>query len=375
MELSQIQAIAERVKSAKDEGLNEANTKTSLVLPFLSALGYDVFDHTEVALEYTADWGTKKGEKVDIAILKNNEPIILIECKALGEKLDEGKCAQLFRYFSILPAHIGILTNGQQYLFFSDIEKQNIMDAKPFMEIDILQFNERNLSELNKLTKQSWDLDGVLSTAETLKYVLAIKSIIAEELSDPSELSIKYYASLCYSGKMTQKVINIFKPIVKRAINEHISDLISKRLDSLRLVTEDDNSFEAVQEKQEKPDLHHLPVETQDYGNGIVTYNTEVWAYVIVRTLLRNIIEPSRITMRDQKSYCSILLDNNNRKPICRLFNFQHFDWGMENIGKNAYILILTESNDKGEKHYLQYVDDIYPLADLLEKAVKRFEN
>ena len=78
--------------------------------------------------------------------------------------------------------------------------------------------------------------------------------------------------------------------------------------------------------------------------------------------------------MRDQKSYCSILLDDNNRKPICRLFNFDHFDWGMDNIGKNAYILILTESNEKGERHNLQYVDDIYPLTEPLVKAVMRHE-
>lgn len=119
---------------------------------------------------------------------------------------------------------------------------------------------------------------------------------------------------------------------------------------------------------------HNLPVEPETGKDGIVTHNTEVWALVAIRTLLRDVVSPSRIVMRDQKSYCSILLDDNNRKPICRLFNFDHFDWGMDNIGKNAYILILTESNEKGERHNLQYVDDIYPLTEPLVKAVMRHE-
>lgn len=48
-------------------------------MPFISALGYDVFNPTEVIPEFTADVGTKKGEKVDYAIKKDDKIIILIE--------------------------------------------------------------------------------------------------------------------------------------------------------------------------------------------------------------------------------------------------------------------------------------------------------
>ncbi len=370
MELSQIQALAERVRESLKEGLNEANTKTSLVMPFLNALGYDVFNHKEVALEYTSEWGTKKGEKVDIAILREGEPIILIECKALGDPLDTGKCSQLFRYFATLSAHIGILTNGQRYLFFSDIEKANIMDAKPYMEIDLLNFNERNLADLKKLSKQAWDLDGVLSSAETLKFILAIKPLIAKDFSEPSPSIVKHYASQCYDGKITSRVVDAFSPVVKMAFSEYLSDLIAKRLDTAKQAEEAQKLEDTI-----VGTAHNLPVEPDTGKDGIITYNTEVWALVAIRTLLKDIVAPGRIMMRDQKSYCSILLDNNNRKPICRLYNFQHFDWGMDNIGPNAYILILTESNDRGERYNLQYVDDIYPLTKHLVKAVKRHEN
>lgn len=376
MDLLQIQALADRVRAVKTKRLNEANTKSSLIMPFLQAMGYDVFDHEEVVQEYTAEWGTKKGEKVDIAVLKNGEPVILIECKPFNDPLDTGKCSQLFRYFTTLPARIGILTDGRRYLFFSDFEKQNIMDGKPFMEIDLLDFNERDLPQLQKLTKMSWDLDGILSSAETLKYTRAVKLLITEDASEPSEGLVRYYASQCYDGKITTKIVELFRPVVKRAIAEHISDEIARRLETVRQVKEPI----PPQLKDETEDVssalveHNLPVEPCTGKDGIVTHNTEVWAYVIIRTLLRDDVAPSRITMRDQKSYCGILLDNNNRKPICRLYNFEHFDWGMENIGDHAHIVILTEGNERGERYNLRYVDDIYPLADRLKAALRRHE-
>lgn len=369
MELSQIQALSERILSSKCERLNEANTKTSLILPFLQAMGYDVFDHNEVAQEYTAEWGTKKGEKVDIAILRDGQPVILIECKPLGEPLDMGKCSQLFRYFTTQPARIGILTDGQRYLFFSDLERQNVMDDKPFMELDLLNFNERALPELQKLTKETWDLDAALSSAETLKYTRAIKILVSQEISDPSDALVRHYASQCYNGKIMPRVLEAFRPIVKRAYSEYISDQISKRLETVRKVEE---QVQTIQYETHKSIEHNLPVEPCTGKDGIITHNTEVWALVAIRTLLKDVVDPCRILMRDQKTYCSILLDDNNRKPICRLFNFQHFDWGMDNIGKNASILIFAD--EKPERFPLRFVDDIYPLTEKLIKAVKYYE-
>ena len=369
MELSQIQALAERVKAALNEQLNEANTKSSLIMPFLQAMGYDVFDHSEVAQEYVSEFGTKKGEKVDIAILREREPVMLIECKPLGDALDTGRCSQLFRYFNTQPARIGILTDGRRYLFFSDLEKENIMDGKPFMEIDLLNFNERALPELQKLTKDSWDLDAALSSAETLKYTRAIKILVSKDVVEPSDSLVRYYASQCYDGKIMPRVLEVFRNIVKRAYSEYVSDEISKRLETVRKVEE--QAHEAQNEQYQSIE-HNLPVEPCTGKDGIVTHNTEVWALVAIRTLLREVVDPTRIMLRDQKSYCSILLDDNNRKPICRLFNFQHFDWGMDNIGKNSSILIFTDSKPK--KFPLQFVDDIYPLADKLIEAVKFYE-
>lgn len=368
MELSDILSLAERVRNALPQNLNEANTKTSLIMPLLQAMGYDVFDHNEVALEYTSEYGTKKGEKVDIAILRDGEPIILIECKSLGSVLDAEKCSQLFRYFTVKPeVRIGILTNGQKYLFFSDLERQNVMDSKPFMEIDLLNFNERVLPELQKLTKEAWDLDSALSSAETLKYTRAVKLLVSQDMQDPSESIVRHYAGQCYEGKITHKIIEMFIPIIKRAYSEHISDLITKRLSSIQNI-EEENSNENFPIQHSK---------CQEDKNGIITYNNEIWAYFIIRTILKNVVDPSRVVMRDQKTYCGILLDDNNRKPICRLYNVIDVSEGETGIGKNANILIMVGGNEreKGERYNLTCLDDIYPLADRLELAVLRHEN
>lgn len=367
MELSQIQALAERVNAALNEQLNEANTKSSLIMPFLTAMGYDVFDHNEVALEYTSDFGTKRGEKIDIAILRSGEPVMLIECKALDDPLDTGKCSQLFRYFATQPARIGILTNGQRYLFFSDLEKEHIMDVKPFMEIDLSNFNERMLPELQKLTKEAWDLDSALSSAETLKYTRAVKLLVSQDAEHPTDEIVRHYAAQCYEGKLMTRVIEMFRPIVKRAFAEHISDQIAKRLESVRMAAE-------VPEQQEQTAAESVKAAEQT-ENGIITYETEIWAFFIIRTILHAVVDPSRIFMRDQKTYCGILLDDNNRKPICRLFNFEDPNENIDGLGRNAYIIILNKSNQDGERFPLKYLDDLYPLAEKLIDAVKRHEN
>lgn len=367
MDISDIISLSERVKNSLNVELNEANTKASLIMPFLQAMGYDVFNHNEVANEYTAEFGTKKGEKVDIAILKNGEPVILIECKPLGDELNTEKCSQLYRYFTVKPeVRIGILTNGQRYLFFSDLDKQNIMDSKPFMEIDLLNFNERLLPELQKLTKESWDLESALSSAENLKYTRAVKLIISQDMQDPSENIIRHYAKQCYDGLLTHKVIEMFRPIIKRAFSEYISDSISKRLDNIRNSEEEISEIENNETNQQ----NKLPDK-----NGIITYENEINAYQIIKLILSEIIDKDRITMRDQKTYCGILLDNNNRKPICRLFNVVDVENDDEGIGKNAYILIMVESNEKRERYNLTSLEDIYPLAERLKLAVMRHEN
>jgi len=84
-----IRELAGRIPAQIEHIASEEATKNALVLPFISALGYNVFDSREVTPELTADVGTKKGEKVDYAILQDGQPILLFECKPAGTNLDQ----------------------------------------------------------------------------------------------------------------------------------------------------------------------------------------------------------------------------------------------------------------------------------------------
>ena len=127
----QLKQLAERIQTLKDQIHTEEATKTSLILPFIQALGYDVFNPMEVIPEMVCDIGTKKGEKIDYCIMKDSEPIILIECKHWGQDLSLHD-NQLLRYFHVSKAKFGVLTNGIIYRFYTDLISPNKMDEVTF---------------------------------------------------------------------------------------------------------------------------------------------------------------------------------------------------------------------------------------------------
>ena len=132
----QIKALSQRVPNLKDHLKTEEATKNALVMPFIKALGYDVFNPQEVIPEFTADVGTKKGEKVDYAIMQDREITMLIECKKAKTDLSLADISQLYRYFTVTKARIAVLTNGVQYRFYTDLDAPNRMDSRPFLELD-----------------------------------------------------------------------------------------------------------------------------------------------------------------------------------------------------------------------------------------------
>ena len=228
--IDKIHNLANRIPVQLEHCQTEEATKTALVMPFINALGYDVFDPTEVVPEFTADIGTKKGEKVDYAIMKDGKPIILFECKWSGADLNKEHASQLHRYFSAVPeVRFGVLTNGVIYRFFSDLDAPNRMDDKPFFEFNMLDVQERTVAELKKFTKSKFDLDDILTTASELKYTAAIRKIIAQEFEAPSEGFVRFFASQVYSGMKTQNVIDKFTEITQKALRRFLNDRIKRR--------------------------------------------------------------------------------------------------------------------------------------------------
>ena len=71
---SKLKELSERIEKLKEQTNTEEATKMSFIVPFFSALGYDIFNPLEFVPEYTADVGTKQGEKVDFSIFQDGEP-------------------------------------------------------------------------------------------------------------------------------------------------------------------------------------------------------------------------------------------------------------------------------------------------------------
>ena len=335
----------------------EEATKNAFIMPFISALGYDVFNPMEVIPEFTADIGTKKGEKVDYAIKKDDEIIILIECKWSGTDLHKDHASQLYRYFSTTEARFGILTNGIIYEFYSDIDEPNKMDTKPFFSFNILEFQDHQIDEVKKFTKSSFSLDDIVTTASILKYTTAIKKILEQELAQPSEDFVKFFASQIFDGRLTKPVVEQFTHIVKQACGQYINDKLNRRLKSALSVSELPDNNE-IPSKAPNTDEKETPKD-----NGIITTDEEIEAYHIVKALLRETIDAKRITMRDTKSYCGILLDDNNRKPLCRL----HFNYTKKYIG------IFTAK--KEEKMAIESLDDIFNYSEQIKATLTEYEN
>ena len=331
----------------------EEATKNAFVMPFIQALGYNVFDPTEVVPEYTADVGTKKGEKVDYAILQDGKPIILIEAKSATSDLSDNHASQLFRYFSVTDARIGILTNGLQYRFYSDLEKTNHMDEKPFLIIDILNFDPRPFAQLKKFTKSAFDVARILSSANELKYKREIRLLLDAEYNQPSEDFVRHFAKPVYSGLLRANVIEEFTEIVQQAFREFVNDKIANRLQTAINSTAG-NSDEASDDNGDD-------LEDEATSDGIETTQDELDGFYVVKSILRERVDPARITMRDVRSYCGILLDDNNRQPICRL-----------RFNRSIKYLSLFHSGQE-ERVRIETVDDIYKYANELKGAAAKY--
>jgi hypothetical protein len=342
----------------------EEATKTAFVMPFIQALGYNVFDPTEVVPEFISDVGIKKGEKVDYAIFQDGKPIILIECKTVNTNLRTIHASQLYRYFSVTAARFGILTDGIRYHFYSDIEAPNIMDSKPFLVVDILKVSDGEVEELKKFTKSTFDIDYILTTASDLKYTREIKKIIGKQLVEPDEDLIKFFAGQVYPGRLTPNVKEDFAQIIMRAFKQFINDRVNDRLQTALTGETVTHEIETTAGEivTEIPD--DTARDDDKGGRTIITTQDEVDGYFVVKSILREIIEAKRVAMRDTQSYCGVLLDDNNRKPICRL----HFNRAQRYLG-------LFDENKNETRHAIESVDDIYNFAKELKAAVGFYES
>lgn len=357
-----LSALAVKVQNQRDAILTEEATKNAFVMPFISTiLGYDIFNPLEVVPEFTADVGVKRGEKVDYAIMRDGEVQMLIECKKSAEALRIEHASQLFRYFSVTNARIAVLTNGETYNFYTDLDAPNKMDDRPFLVLDLNDIDETLLPELRKLSKENFDLDSVISAAEELKYVGAIKREISAQFKDPDESFVRLFTSRVYDGRFTQDAKAQFTELVSKAAKQFLTEQVNDRLKTAL-----GNSYSTPAENPPQADsVSSQAVAEADLSEDseIVTTLEELEGYKIVKAISCSEVKPDRVAQRDAKSYFAILLDDNNRKPIARL----HFN------GKKQKYLGIFDADKVETRHPIDGLEEIYLHADSIRETVQHY--
>jgi hypothetical protein len=349
----QIKQLGERVAKLKDQIQTEEATKNAFIMPFIQALGYDVFNPTEVVPEFISDIGLKKGEKIDYAIFKDGSPTILIECKHWAQNLNIHD-GQLLRYFHVSKAKFGLLTNGIVYRFYSDLVAANKMDEKPFLEFNINEIKDNQIEELKKFHKTVFDAESITNTASELKFMNELKQLIQQELINPTPDFVKHFARQVYPSVVTAKVLEQFTNLTKKSIQQHISDLITERLKTALTKEDEETKKQEAVQALEQAKLDEVKV---------VTTEEELEGFMIVKTILRQKISATRITHRDAQSYFAILLDDNNRKTICRLY-----------LNGSKKFFVILDDQKKEVKNEINTLDDIFKHSETLLKIVDNYD-
>lgn len=349
-----LEQLHQRVDTLKDQINTEEATKNAFVMPFIQILGYDIFNPTEVVPEFICDIGTKKGEKVDYVIKRDGEPILIIECKHWKETV-EAHNSQLHRYFHVSKARFGVLTNGHVYNFYTDLERPNIMDEKPFFSLDLSNLKESNLKILENFTKAGYNIESLLDSAEALKYIKAIRNEFEMELQDPTDDLVRLLVNRFFEKPLTVARLATFKEYTRKALSNSINDSINYRLKNALNINET-VPFKDVDSV--------VPIDENADNDKMVTTEEEIEGAQIVKAIFREVLPASRIAFRDTQSYFGVLMDDNNRKPLCRL----HFN------SAKKYLELFHNGKDNGEKKLLESLDEIYHYKSELQATIKNYE-
>lgn len=362
--LDEIQALGKRVREYGPNIKSEEATKNTLIMPFIKMLGYDPFNLNEVVPEYSAPVGEYKDARVDYAIMSEGQPIMIIECKTYGDELNSKKCSQLLSYFNGCPARVAVLTDGNRYLFFSDLEEPNKMDSKPYMELIVDKPDTSLIPELKKLSKGKFNLEDAISSASQLKYTREFKRIMAEQLESPHEDYLRFFLKQCYDGPITSNVKERFTPVLKEALGLFIKDRVNERLTS---------AFDDVNRK-EKESLAQADSKVADEAaaadsnseEGIVTTEDEKAAYYIIKSILHGIAGGDEVILNDFKGFCNICYAKKSQIIVRLYFN------------KLPYKVAVFDTGEDGKRNQdavqIESVDDIFQFAERIKAAVQDYK-
>lgn len=340
----ELKNFSKRALELKEHITTEEATKMSLVAPFFQILGYDIFNPSEFCPEFTADVGIKKGEKVDYAILINGTPIILIEVKSINKNLDRHS-SQLFRYYSATNARFAILTNGLTYRFYTDLNEKNKMDTDPFYEFNLLSLSPDDYIEIPKFSKECFNEESIFDNASILMYSNQFMDYMHEQLSCPNDEFVRFFLKNAYQGVKTQNVIDKFRPILRKSLNDYIDKIVKEKMTSL---VNTSSYISAGNQETEKS----LPS------------SEELEFYKLIQNMLKDLVETFDITYKKTESYFAILYKNNVRKWLIRI------------TITNSQITIIVPDENKNEIRFkINSLSDVNLYKQYVENALSMYLN
>jgi hypothetical protein len=364
--ITKLQEIADIYIKAKDQIVTEEATKNALIMPFITTLGFNVFNPLEVIPEIVADIGEKKGEKIDYALKSGPDYLMLIECKKCTTPLNDGNISQLFRYFgplrTKLNVRIAILTNGIEYLFFSDLDNDNILDRVPFFSLDILNLDDQKVADLQQFTKTNFNVEAIITKAGELKRRAAVVGLLESYLTAPTETLVNcILTDMEYPGRKNQQVIATYTSVIQEAFKQLITNRVSGVLRTA--LNQNINPLAEVEVVPVKsPVSAPAPLPSDD---EIFTSPEEIEAFAVIKTILREEVDINRVILRDSKGSCSIILDDTNRKPIIKLY--------FNDLAKKRIVLYNDRSSKKETQLLIEDVLDIYNYSETIKETVRNY--
>ena len=115
---------------------NETATRQVLIDPLLLALGWDVSDPAQVALEYSAGGG-----RADYALMPNDQPVAVIEAKNLDTSLEERETMQVLNYANSRGIPYMVVTNGDDWRMYDVVFARDVFARQPIEERILMQFS------------------------------------------------------------------------------------------------------------------------------------------------------------------------------------------------------------------------------------------
>ena len=375
----EIKALAERIPGLRPMLDDEAKTKQFLILPLIRALGYDDANPAEVVPEFVVDYDTSASWKIDYALMSNREPLVVIECKRLSNQLEENEVNQLGRYFPNARragAQIAILTNGVIYKFFADKpNQQNIMDAKPFWTTNLESLRNNDLLQLRNFTKDNFNAENAVASASKFRHITEMKIALARQLTEPEDGFVEWMVrqtGQTYDRRVTSSRREEIRDLARTAFHEFVKDHVNDAVDDTLLEIRE-RAAQGIAPITEEQDALLQADSGDDVGDSghaddkIITTEQELQAFDVVKGIAQEVVRAERVFMRDYRNYSAIMLDDNRRRPLCRL--------RLE--GRQMQIGLFDGSRVGGhlveQQHNIESLNDIYNHADQIRETVRRY--